>query len=371
MANSNPSHPAQDRSGSKTQSQSRALGFSDLGQQDSIEPGIRVAEFGHIDRLLWDANILFGQNRMEEVRALARIHQEKGLESGYGLAIALLRMDGNKKDFEDLAVEYAVQTGNSPPIWLDAHDKQEKAEAVPTRSMIKVTSLTVENIIETTIKMESPWPMTLDFSEVSKIDVSGLDIFQESLGGRIEREESTQLENVDRLLSNVIAKAKVAPYETNAGLWRFCFNCFRLMGKKDAFDDLAGDFVEKSGEDLPAWKDMRDLEDVRAVVPKSPVVLGFDVGEVLSVVSPVLMSRLAGLEAFKQAKSKDEQFALDFSNVKQWSIRDMAGVVHFLIECKRTKIKISFVNLNEMLFALMKGFSIDSHATLVVAGGTT
>lgn len=347
--------------------------FAKLSQPDAGDPSIRVAEFGAIDRLLWDANILFSQGRIEEVRMMAKTAQEKGQTSGYDLSISLLRMDGDKEAFEDMAVEYAVQTGNSPPVWLNAHDKQEQARVAPKRVELKVTSLLMENIIETTIKMETPWPLTLDFSQVTKMDESGVDIFQESLSARISRQESTKIENIDKILNNVIAKIKLAAYEGHEGLWTFSFNCLRLLGNRSLFDELCGDFVEKTGEDLPLWSDLRDPDDINPEISETsthPVLVGFDVGDSLSEVNLNLLKRLVTNSAFNTSRKSNTPFILNFSSIRRWTIVDMAGVLMLLRQAAKDGIRFEFVNLNEMLFALMKAFAVDKQAKLAIAGST-
>jgi ABC-type transporter Mla MlaB component len=347
-------------------------GFSAIAGQESGEPGIKVLELGHIDRLMWEANILFSMGRTEEIRTLAKTAQEKGHEMGYELSMALLRIDGNKQDFEDMAVEYAVQTGNSPPVWLDIHEFKKPAESAPKRVEIKVSSLLAENIIETTIKMESPWPLSLDFSEVTKLDAPGLDIFQESLAGRISRDEATKIKGIERILKNVTDRIKAAPAEGNKGLWAFCFNVLRLTGARTQFDDLAGDYVEKTGEDLPIWKDLREEDEINPPqAAQAAVTMGYDVGDSLSKVSPALLSSLSTVAEFKEAKLNGDSFHIDFSNVRRWTVNDMAHVVLLLQQAAKEKIRLDFININEMLLALMKGFAIDKRAKLVVAGGTT
>ncbi len=349
-----------------------ASSFSAITGHESGEPGIKVTEFGHIERLMWEANILFSMGRTEEIRNLAKTSQEKGHEMGYELSMALLRIDGNKQDFEDMAVGYAVQTGNSPPVWLDIHELKKTTESAPKRVEIKVASLLAENIIETTIKMESPWPLSLDFSEVNKLDAPGLDIFQESLAGRISRNEATKIKGIERILKNVIERIKAAPAEGNSGLWMFCFNVLKLTGEKSKFDDLAGDYVEKTGEDLPVWRDLRDEDEINPPqAPQIATTMGYDIGDTLSKVSPSLLNSLSNVAEFKEAKMNGDSFAIDFSNVRRWTINDMVPVILLLQQAAKEKIRFNFINLNEMLLALMKGFGIDKRAKLVVAGGTT
>lgn len=347
--------------------------FEEISHTDAFDPSIRVMELGQVDRVMWEANILYAMGRIEEIRTTAKMLQEKGLDVGYELSIALLRLDGNKAAFEDMAVDYAVQTGSSPPVWLDAHDKLGKAAATPKRVLLSIQSLMAESITETTIKMESPWPLTLDFAEVTKLDSVGLDIFQESLAGRIARSESTLLLNSEKMLASISRKIINADYQGNAGLWTFCFNAHRITGNRSAFDDLIGDFVEKTGEDMPVWKDLRDPEEVMKSKENAqkPVIMGFNLGDSLSKVNKNLLKTVYDSKQFKDAMKMGKNLCLDFSEVNQWTITDMGGVLGLIEQAKKDNVKLDLINLNEMLFCLFKGFGLDKKAKLVVAGATT
>jgi ABC-type transporter Mla MlaB component len=345
--------------------------FSAIANPDQAETNIRVTEFGHIDRMMWEANILYAMGRNEEVKSMAAAAKDKGSDAGYQLSLAMLRMAGDKDAFEDLAVEYAVQTGNSPPVWLDVHEAPKAVNSAPKRIGVKVASLLMENIIETTIKMESPWPLELDFSEVTKMDAAGLDIFQESLAARISREENTKLIGIEKILKNVSDKIKSAPVDGNQGLWTFCLNANRLLGAKAAFEELANEFAQKSGDDIPVWKDLRDEEEINppSEAP-APVAVGHKIGDSLSAVEPSLLRTLSTLKSFKEAKDNRTAFALDFSRIRRWTITDVASVIVFLQQGTKEGVSFELLNINEMLFALLKGFGVDKRARLVVAGDT-
>ena len=326
---------------------------------------------------MWEANILYGRGRAEEVRALAKDAQQKGQEVGYVLLVGMMRLDGNKQDFEDMAVEYAVQTGNSPPVWLDEHERKQSApEAQSKRMAVEVAGLTSEAVIETTIKMETPWAMSLDFSKVSKIDGMGLEIFHQALSDRIQRRESTRLIKIDRVLGHLIPKLKAGAYGSATALWLLCFNCLRLTGGREQFDDLVADFVEHTGEDMPVWADLRDQDEIvknegaaQAALPVMAV--DHTMKEALGELKPDLFKELAGGGKFAQRRAAGGLFVIDFTAVRRWSIEEMWLVSQFVSLCHKEHLKLEFRHVNEILLSLMKAFALDKHVKLIVAGGAT
>ncbi len=40
--------------------------FFAMGRADPMDASIRVVEFGHIEKMMWEANILYGEGRVED-----------------------------------------------------------------------------------------------------------------------------------------------------------------------------------------------------------------------------------------------------------------------------------------------------------------
>jgi len=100
------------------------------------------------------------------------------------------------------------------------------------------------------------------------------------------------------------------------------------------------------------------------------VAIGHKIGDSLSAVEPSLLRTLSTLKSFKEAKDNRTAFALDFSRIRRWTITDVASVIAFLQQGTKEGVSFEFLNINEMLFALLKGFGVDKRARLVVAGDT-
>lgn len=336
---------------------------------ENAEPGVRVAALGMIERGMWEGNILFGLGRHEEVRSLAKAAQEKGSQGGYALLLGLKRLEGDKQGFEDLAVEYAVQTGNSPPVWLDLHDRKE-IRAAPAHVTLTILALTSETVIEATIKMESPWPIRLDLASASKWDAMGVAIFNESLSGRILREEKTILLNAEPLVARIVTKIKPQAIQDFEPVWQFCFNAMRLMGDRQGFEILAHEFLEKTGE-LPVWTDLSEREAEDPEPTRTSARPGIKAGDVLSVFTADFARQLAREADYAVARETDDVLTMDLAHIVRWTLADMVGLSAFVKTVAADGVRLELVNINEILLSLMHAFEIERYAKLVVAGGTT
>lgn len=327
-------------------------------------PGISAVEIGATDRVLWDGARLFGDGRMDEYRSYLKKLREVQTDSAYAINFGMLRIDGDKEAFEDLAVEYAVNLGKSPPTWLEAHTVKDKNAG--QTSIVRVKSLTAENIVETTISLESPWPTVIDLSEVSKVDNTGIELYNDCLVERIARKDKTRIINGEKLLRGFVEKVKTGKVSENAAIWAFCFSYFRIVGDKASFDTMAAEYTAKGGA-AQVWSDESWTDD-RTVDDK--LASGFTAGKTLSAVNVDFANRLVREGLVQQAVKKGEPIVVDFTNMKGGSIFDMAHVNAFLKTLLEHNAKVSFVNVNEIVLSLMRIIGVDKFAKVHTPGTT-
>lgn len=337
------------------------------GAAEYQETGVRVTAVGSCDRLWWDALMLYGDERMEDVRTLSRTNMEKGGRSSLLLALALARLDNNEAAFEDLAVQYAVDTDQSPPVWVV--DKNAKKE-VPGRApvTVPVRALTADDILEVTIKMESPFPIVLDLGGIAKVDTMGIDLFNESLMARQERNEETTLANAERIMEKLSSQLRSTGANSQPGVWNCVFNLMLLTGNKEAFERLAQDYTAKT-EKVVQWRDLKAAATTEE--DKAPQILGVPTGERLSQVNAAFMKTVLAHPQTKAAREAKEVLGIDFLATRFWSLSDASGVVAFLREAQREKLMVRLVNVNELLEALFRATGVHKHVEIFTPGSIT
>lgn len=362
--------PASTNNSNVNMARSAISAFGMLSKPDPADQAIRVSEYGQIDRHMWEANVLFALGRTDEVKANAKALKEKSHVLGYTLTLALLRLDGDQASFRQLAEEYAENTGNSPAVWLEAHEKSASTDAAINSTTVKISSLLTERILETTMRMDTSYPLTLDFENVTEVDSSGVDIFHESLTGRISRGESTILLSTDKLAGQISKKIRLDNYIGNPEITAFLLDVYRMTGNQHDFDELVSAGTKNDSSEKPMWSDLRDraLPEFFNVKESRILTKGFNIGESLAIVNPLLITSLQSNEEFQNSRQHGQDFTLDFSKVNRWTFTDMSGVLQFLRQAETIKISLKFINVNEILLALFKAFGIDKSVKLVVDG---
>lgn len=333
-----------------------------LPSQEVLDPTVKVIELGETTRSAWEAFIFFGAGRVDEFKELARKAKENGFDSGYAMLLGQARIEGDKEAFEDLAVEYAVQYGQSPPAWYESHTRQLN----PTRAAFEfqIESLSEDTILEVTVKLESPWPLILDLKKVQRADASGIEMFNESLGLRTARGGQTTLTNGEKLVSRIAEKVNTSPVKGSSSLWEFCFTYWKFNGLQDAFAQAAEAFVRLGGQ-APVWE---DLSEDKGTSADGKVVQGYKAPEYLSGMTAeaakLFLETPQGSRALSSAT-----LSIDMASTRHASLSDATTVMNCFKVFTDQKIKVSLTNVNEILAAMLRSLAIDRAVESVAAPG--
>jgi anti-anti-sigma regulatory factor len=347
----------------ETYDEHRLCGLLPDGPQDV--PGITSVELGTTDRCQWDAACLFGAGRLDEMATYLERAREANNESAYHLTFGMLRLSGLQAEFENVAVEYAVNVGNSPPNWLEAHTLRQ--QAVGKVGEVIVRSLTQETIVEVTIKMELPWPCVIDLENVTKIDPLGLELFNDCLAQRLGRGDKTKIVKADKLVRGFMETVRQGTVKQNQAKWDFCFMYLRTRGDQQPYAELA-DLYKKAGGMPSVWRDnsWRDERDEAAKVQG-----GFTAGEGLADLNAAFADRLIR-EGLASAAAKSRQpIRVDFTKTRAGSLLDMTSVHAFVSKLLQEKVSIQFVNVNEIHAAILRMMGVDRSVKISIAGSTS
>lgn len=333
-----------------------------LPRQESPDPGVKVLEMGHCARSAWDLFVLFGADRMDEFKSLALKSKDKGLDSGYTMLIGASRIHGDKAAFEDIAVDYAVQFGMSPPAWFEGHTRQQQTG--PSALEINVSNFSSDTIIETTVKMETPRPLILNLGHVHKVDAAGVDLFSESLNGRIAQGHKTKIVNSEKMTSDLVDKLVIISGKPHPVLWDFCFQIFRLTNAKTKFDQACTEYGKLGGH-APSWKNLAEPEEELKEVKSTT---HFIAGKKLSEISVNAAKSFLATDAGARARESGHG-VIDMSMTVSGSLTDAIGVMSFIQCFREQKVKVSLVNVNEIFVLMFASLAIQNMVESVSAPG--
>lgn len=319
---------------------------------ESSDPSVKLLGLGACTKSMWELLVLFGENKINDFRSASEKAKIKGGDEGYIMLLGLARIEGKQAAFEDIAVDYAVQFGQSPPSWFEGHTEHKGGMNEFTE--LKIESFAVDYIIETTVKMENPRPLRMDISMVTKLDASGIDLFNESLAERLLRGDKTKLVNGSKIIDGLMAKLRAREGKPIVALWSFCFSYFRLNNLEHQFDAAAQAFVEFGGE-MPVWCNLADKEDQDAGnVQFDGLTAPASLAEMdVNLASGFLVSA-RGIKAID-----DKRVTICMAGLVRGSIYHAIGFIDFLKIFKSRGIAVLLINVNEVFNAIFRAVLID------------
>jgi hypothetical protein len=340
--------------------------MSKLGQisQSADSPHIFVGHLGDVDRVCWNAALMLGAGRMDDLRNFIQEVRGQGSEVAYQLSLGLARLDGDKELFEDLAVEYAVNLGVNPPNWIEQHNKVAKSENQD--QIIQVGDLTFEAAIEVTIKMESPWPARIDMSEVKKFEEQGLELFNESMSSRSDRNLRTKIKNGDNLAGEIFEHVKKHSLIECKNAWDFLFMYYKLTGQKTSFETAASVFQKEGGKKLE-FTDLSEKDDAPEV--RKTASAGIPVGDKLANLNQDFAKKSLKMAASEKDIISDSRILFDFAYVRTASLTDIDSLSSFLTEMDAASAKVHFANVNEIVLGTLNALGVEQCGVTLSAPG--
>lgn len=349
----------------KLNTENNVLPFMPEKMLPSMEsPHILVARLGATDQLRWDAAVMLGSGRMDELRAYIKDSQGHGSESSYSLGIGMARLDGDKESFDELAVEFAVNLGVNPPTWIEQHSRVIKTEV--DINQIGVNSLEIESIVDATIKMESPWPIRLDFSKVTAFNMMGLELFNESMGSRLDRKLRTFVVGGNDLLNTLSDYVSVNPLSESKAAWGFIFLYLKLTNQPDVFDKNAKKYLALGGDQMV-------FENLAEKIEEKPEVKienrGVPLGDKLSALNQEFARKILKSAGFEKFASGEYPVVIDFAQTRIASLVDIIPLSGFMVEMSSQNVRLEFANVNEIILGILRAIGVNENCVKLSAPG--
>lgn len=326
---------------------------------------ITVMELGTTERAHWDCANLFSEGRLDEIQRYAEQAVKQKNMGAYDMLFGILRMRGDKDTFEAVALDFTVESGQSPPNWLEM--KAEDKPAVEPET-INVPSLGAADVMGLVIRLESPDPVRLTMGAVQKADPKGIDQVNVALNERIERGEQTIVTNEGAFINSLAQRAKTAGKSPAViPLWNFIFNIYRLTGRYDDFERDAGDFISLFGEEQ-LWRDLSGKNNNGAAAAAESGEKAQDD----ALFMPAKLMPPYDIVIKKCMDVEDGDVVIDFSMVKNTNMPAIFNMITVMrVATDGWKKRVHLRNVNEIVAAMIRIFGGDKHMQISIQGSNS
>lgn len=323
---------------------------------------IMVVETGSTERIHWDCANLFAEGRVDEIQRYVEQALKQKQIGAYEMLFGALRLKGDKETFETIALEYTVDSGQSPPNWLEIKTEERTKTEVET---LPVTSMSAADAMSLVIRLENPEPLCLSFASVQKADPKGIEQINQAITERISRGDKLSVSQESGFITTMLQRAKAAgKNQAVIPLWNFIFNLYRLTGRYEDFDREGGDFIEMFGEEQQ-WRDLSGKSKASQSTDPAEVDTAIYMPAKLAPPYENLIKKCVDAE-------NDDEVVIDLSMVKMTNMAAVKVMVEVLkVATSNWKTRVHLRNTNEIVAAMFRIFGGDKHMRISFPGSNS
>lgn len=324
-----------------------------------------------------EAAILYASNYPDQSAALLLDYIKSSPErkelQPWLMLFDIYQIQGARREFDELAMEFIVKFERSAPIWSDAkvpgaHAGNSKtgpaAEAyVALTGVLRGDQESLfQNLVQTAQKSSG---LRVDFSRLEGVDATGSRRLVETMQTLIKSGKKITPINIPHLTALLVEMIGQGGEDEQAH-WLLLLNLYQCQGMQAEFEDLAVEYAVNFEVSPPSWEPCKQLAVASSPspVPVAKVLLCGDENTFFlsGVISTASASQLQELSNF--AASRGEVY-LDMTQVPRvdfGSLGDFSGVLAGLHGSGK---KVLIHNANEMIRALLSVMDVDRHVTIL------
>ena len=307
-----------------------------------------------------EAAILYASNQLEVAERMLKDVLKTGDRRAWHMLFDLYCIQNREKDFEQLALDYAVRFESSPPVWLKSNDsgapkkQQEQAASLELPGLLdKNAAATLREAIDATDKKAV---VRINFSRIDMVDESGADECAKILSAARKAKRKLQVSGVDRLIALLqdLNRATLS----RAVHWLLLLELYQTLGQQEQFEDLAVDYAVRFEVSPPSWSEVQAAVIVQAT-PSEPL------DDALHLSGEITPSNDSMLQQFGSYAATHDEVLVDLSKVTRVDYGSVSQFISVLMQCLGSGKSITLRGHNALIHELFRVMGIDQLAQLV------
>ena len=281
----------------------------------------------------------------------------------------LYRVQNREKDFEQLALDYALRFETSPPVWQNiagetsAAPSRETAEAKAAKVELpgllnSAAALALRSDLDA---VAGDAPVRIDFSGIEMVDEAGAAECTETLAEARKARRKLQVSGVDRLID--LLKDLNRATHSRAAHWLLLLELYQTLGQEEAFEDLAVDYAVRFEVSPPSWVAVEAAEVVQAPEPAAtenePAV------DALTLAGEITPANEAALQRLGDYAATHDPVIVDLAQVTRVDYGSVGNLISALMQCLGSGKTIILRGHNALIHELFRVMGIDQLASLV------
>lgn len=304
--------------------------------------------------------ILYASGQADMAERLLKDILATGDRRAWHMLFDLYGIQNREKDFEQLALDYAMRFETSPPVWKKmggsgaVKPQQAQSASLELPGLLdKNAAATLREGIAATAKNDV---VRIDFSHIAMVDEAGADECARILAAARKDKRKLQVSGVDRLVA-LLQDLNRATH-SRAVHWLLLLELYQTLGQQENFEDLAVDYAVRFEVSPPSWSEVRAAEVVQTA-PAEPL------DDALMLSGEITPASDGALQQFGNYAATHDEVLVDLAQVSRIDYASVSQFISVLMQSLGTGKAVTLRGHNALIHELFRVMGIDQLAQLV------
>ncbi|HYP68018.1 MAG TPA: STAS domain-containing protein, partial [Thiobacillaceae bacterium] len=236
---------------------------------DALRSAIVVEEMGGdaTNTARDEAAILYANGQIDATEQTLKALLENRDPRIWAMLFDLYRLTARQREFENLAMDYALKFETSPPLWPEDEQALEETDTdVVVVALPRVLDMSAAQWLAEQIGAAGKdTPLRLDFSRTGQIESAGAERIAQILNQTRKGKHKLQISGIRGLIQ--ILQAQTESQAAQTGPWLLLLAVYHLLGRQEEFEDLAVNYAVCFEVSPPSWEATAVAKEVVARPP--------------------------------------------------------------------------------------------------------
>jgi ABC-type transporter Mla MlaB component len=308
-----------------------------------------------------EAAILYASGQAEMAERSLQGVLGTGDRRAWHMLFDLYSIQNREKDFEQLALDYAMRFETSPPVWekpggdAPANSAQAQAASLELPGLLdKVAATALRDGIAASDKNAV---LRIDFSRIEMVDETGAGECTQVLAAARKAKRKLQVSGVERFIT--LLQDLLRATHSRAVHWLLLLELYQTLGQQDNFENLAVDYAVHFEVSPPSWS---EVQAAAVVVQASPAEPQDDALQLSGEITPANDS---ALQQFGSYAAAHDNVLVDLKKVTRVDYGSVSQFISVLMQCLGSGKSITLRGHNALIHELFRVMGIDQLAQLI------
>ena len=315
-----------------------------------------------------EAAILYASGQADMAETTLRKILGSQDRRAWNMLFDLYRVQNREKEFEQLALDYAMQFESSPPVWQkiggaakSAPPSQAKTEASSLELPRLLDKAAADKLGDELAAAAANAQARIDFSRIEMIDEAGASECTRILEAARKAKRRLQVSGVDRLIA--LLKDLNRATHSRPAHWLFLLELYQTLGQEEDFEDLAVDYAVRFEVSPPSWTAVQGAEVVQAPAAE-PASAETEI-EMLALAGEITPATESTLQKFSDYAASHDPVVVDLAQVTRVDYASVSKLISTLMQCLGSGKSITLRGHNALIHELFRVMGIDQLVQLV------